>query len=50
VSHRIDRAWFARSTLDVARDLIGCLLISDVGPERTVGRIVETEAYLGSGD
>lgn len=42
--------FYARSTVDVARRLLGQLLISDVGGRRTVGRIVETEAYVGPHD
>jgi DNA-3-methyladenine glycosylase len=45
------REWFARSTAEVARDLIGYRLVVDVGtPSAVVARIVETEAYLGTGD
>lgn len=45
------REWFARTTTEVARDLIGCALVVDPGTgERVVARIVETEAYLGLTD
>lgn len=45
------REWFARPTVEVARDLIGCRLVVDAGtPTAVVARIVETEAYLGTVD
>ena len=47
----LSREWFSRPTADVARDLIGCRLVVDAGTSSAVvARIVETEAYLGTGD
>jgi DNA-3-methyladenine glycosylase len=43
-------SFFQRPTDVVARDLIGRILVSAAGGQRTVGRIVETEAYLGHRD
>ena len=45
----LPRRFFARPTLDVARDLLGAHLVRRVGGERLVTRIVEVEAYLGDG-
>ncbi|MBS0366660.1 MAG: DNA-3-methyladenine glycosylase [Proteobacteria bacterium] len=44
------RDFFARSTLQVARDLIGMHLVHRDGRRLRAGRIVETEAYLGPRD
>ena len=47
----LGRDWFARDTVTVARDLIGCVLVVDAGTEREVSaRVVEVEAYLGTAD
>ena len=42
--------FFARSTPQVARELIGKLLVRTLNRRRLIGRIVETEAYLAKGD
>ena len=42
----LDRSFFARPTLRVARDLLGALLVYDSPDDgRLVGRVVETEGY-----
>lgn len=42
--------FFARPAPEVARDLLGSVIISTCGRTRTSGRILETEAYLGTDD
>jgi DNA-3-methyladenine glycosylase len=42
--------FFARDAASVARDLLGRLLVSEIGGRRAVVRIVETEAYTGPRD
>ncbi len=43
-------AFYARPTPEVARRLLGHILLSDVNGRRVAGRIVETEAYVGPDD
>ena len=46
----LPRRFFARDTVDVARDLLGCTLWAASGATVCAGRIVEVEAYLDERD
>lgn len=50
VGPRLPRAFFARSALAVAPDLIGLELLHAEGDRLRIARIVETEAYMGPDD
>ena len=47
---KLERSFYERETLDIARDLLGKYMIHDTSDGRTSGKIVEVEAYVGSKD
>lgn len=47
---RLRRSFYDRDTVEVARELLGKHLVRGVAGVERVGRIVETEAYLGPHD
>lgn len=47
---RLQRDFFARDTLTVARELLGQRLVRILGDMRLSGYIVEVEAYIGEDD
>jgi DNA-3-methyladenine glycosylase len=49
-ARKLPRDFYTPGTLAIARDLIGMHLVHDDGGTRRIGRIVETEAYLGPKD
>lgn len=50
MSNPLPRSFYDRPTLEVARELLGCLVHRRIGDRLLVGRVVETEAYVGPED
>jgi DNA-3-methyladenine glycosylase len=50
LAHRLPRAFYRRDCAEVARDLLGAILVRREGDGVTAGVIVEDEAYYGAMD
>lgn len=50
MSKKLNRKFFARSTLKVAKELLGKVIVRKIGRKEIRGRILETEAYIGEED
>lgn len=49
-ARKLPRSFYSRSTLEVAPDLLGKVLVRRIAGRRVAGKIVETEAYVGPHD
>ncbi|MBI1892393.1 MAG: DNA-3-methyladenine glycosylase [Burkholderiales bacterium] len=47
---KLPRSFYARDTVEVAKDLLGKSLVHVVDGVKRIGRIVEVEAYVGAHD
>jgi len=47
---KLNRSFYTKPTLDVAENLLGKYIVRKVGKKELVGKIIETEAYIGPQD
>jgi DNA-3-methyladenine glycosylase len=50
MNKRLPRKFYIQPTLKVAKQMLGKYLVRKIGQEKLIGKIVETEAYIGPQD
>jgi len=50
MKRRLSREFYTQETLQVAQNLLGKCLIRKIGHKQLIGKIIETEAYIGPKD
>lgn len=50
MSKKLSRKFYTQPTLKVAKHLLGKYLVRKIGSKKLIGKIVETEAYIGPKD
>ncbi|MCX6741395.1 MAG: DNA-3-methyladenine glycosylase, partial [Candidatus Parcubacteria bacterium] len=50
MNSRLNRQFYLKSALVVAKDLLGQYLVHQIGAKKIIGKIIETEAYPGPQD
>ncbi len=50
MNKRLPRKFYTQQTLKVAKEMLGKYLVRKIGNKKLVGKIVETEAYIGPYD
>ncbi len=50
MSRKLGRTFYTKPTLDVSKDLLGKYIVRKIGKKELVGKIIETEAYIGPQD
>lgn len=50
MSKKLPRKFYTQSTLKVAKQMLGKYIVRKIGKKKLVGKIVETEAYIGPRD
>jgi len=47
---KLNRSFYTQTTLKVAKELLGKYIVRRVGKKKLVGKVIETEAYIGPQD
>jgi DNA-3-methyladenine glycosylase len=50
MNKKLSRSFYTKPTLEVAQNLLGKYIVRKIGSKKIIGKIIETEAYIGPKD